>query len=102
VPKYRIFPGNIAAVCYVQPVDAAAEASTLTGRLPTATQLIYMSDVIGVVRCDGLKDKPMADLFPPEVQKSVNAHFATVFHLPVEARGAYLDNLQPWEVEVQS
>jgi hypothetical protein len=88
---YFIFPGNIAASACVRKHGE-----------DKPQHLIYMEPG-RVVRNYGLKDTDLSQLgYPKEVEESVHAHFKRVFDLPVEKRGEYIDNLEPWEVQVES
>lgn len=89
--RYTIHPG-IAAL-----VSVECEAFPLRyGERKSA--FIYMNE--NTVPEKGIADPIRWDDLPLKVRARIVQHFETVFDLPIEKRGAYLDNLEPIIVEV--
>lgn len=88
--KYTIKPGIAALVhveCELFPERYGSRSSAF----------IFMAEGKPVER--GCGDPIEFDALPLEVRAAINRHFGTVFALPIEARGRYLDNLIPWEID---
>lgn len=89
--KYTIHCG-IAALVHVE-----CEAFPLRyGERKSA--FIYMAEGKPIEK--GIGDPIRWDDLPLRVKAAINKHFGTVFALPIERRGEYLENLEPIVVEV--
>ena len=81
--RYTLRPGYIASVLYVQPED---------GR---TLDCLYIAENLPVQ----VWPNRTIEVLPGPVRAAVNKHFGTVFSLPSIERGAFLQSLEPWEVE---
>ncbi len=88
--KYKLIPG-IAALIHV-------ECETFPERYgQRRIAFIFMAE--GKPVSPGIGDTVEMSGLPQIVQDQINTHFASVFALPVEDRGEYLDNIIPWEID---
>lgn len=88
--KYKIIPGIAALVhveCELFPMNYGRER----------TSFIFLADGKPVEK--GVGDPVEFNDLPLKVRAEINKHFGTVFALPIEARGRYLKDIVPWEVE---
>jgi hypothetical protein len=84
---YRIRPGNIPAVVYVD-IHGQDEQCFIY----TAPDKQPEPDPIGA------QAGRLYELLPMEVRAQINRHFGNAFALPVERRGVFMKMCQPWEV----
>lgn len=89
--KYTIIPG-IAALVHVE-CEAFPERY---GR--RRSDFVFLAE--GKLPVAGVTDPIKWGDLPLKVQAEINKHFGTVFAMPIEARGKYMDEVQPWDVEV--
>lgn len=94
--KWTIKPGNIASLCHVVTAEGVER------------DCIFMSDEKGVlVFINGALGSEPRELaafraLPPAVRGAVNKHFAAVFALSVDKRGAFLKTCKPFQVEAHT
>jgi hypothetical protein len=84
---YRIRPGNIPAVVYVDVPNHGEQCF-----IYTAPNKQPEPDPIGA------QAGHLYELLPMEVRAQINRHFGNAFALPVERRGAFMQMSPPWDV----
>ena len=81
-------------------IRPASCAALLTAECPDGTNLDLVFLATG--KCPEAPEKSAIQWhdLPLAVKMSINLHFDKVFTLPAARRGAYIDGMQPWYVEV--